>query len=136
MASISGASRDHEPRRPHPTRLPLTLGVYPSPRLGLSEQGSQYARHVAIHPSCADKHHPCPGAVILEIPEPHAPRLGHGHDFQQVAVRLLEVEATPASAGVDLAVGGAVWPAAVGEPLACTRPKIASNSASLTWKAW
>ena len=46
-------------------------------------------------------------------------------------MRLLEVEATPASAGVDLAVGGAVWPAAVGEPLACTRPKIASNSASL-----
>ena len=48
---------------------------------------------------------------------PLAPRLGHGHDFQQVAVRVLEVEATPAPAGVDLAVGVAVGPAAVGESL-------------------
>src|SRR5947208_4637801 len=42
-----------------------------------------------------------------------APRLGHGHDLQQVAVRVLEVEAAPASTGVDLAVRVAVWPAAV-----------------------
>src|SRR5438093_12756721 len=46
-----------------------------------------------------------------------APRLGHCHDLQQVAVRVLEVEAAPASAGVDLAVRVAVWPAAVGNSL-------------------
>src|SRR4249920_3122049 len=34
-----------------------------------------------------------------------------------MAVRVLEVEATPAPAGVDLAVGVVEWPAAVGKPL-------------------
>src|SRR3989454_5291121 len=46
-----------------------------------------------------------------------APRLGHCHDLQQVAVRVLEVETAPAPAGVDLAVGMAVWATAVGDPL-------------------
>src|SRR3989442_1319325 len=46
-----------------------------------------------------------------------APRLGHCHDLQQVAVRVLEVETAPAPAGVDLAVGVAVWATAVGDPL-------------------
>src|SRR2546427_3249226 len=46
-----------------------------------------------------------------------APRLGHCHDLQQVAVRVLEVETVPAPAGVDLAVGVAVWATAVGDPL-------------------
>src|SRR5262245_35152091 len=45
-----------------------------------------------------------------------APRLGHGHDFQQVAIRVFEVEAPPAPAGVELAVGVVEWSAAVGEP--------------------
>jgi hypothetical protein len=65
-----------------------------------------------------------------------APRLRDGHDFQQVTIRVLEVEASPASTAVELAVGVVEWPATVGRsPLACTRPKMASNSASLTWKA-
>src|SRR5262245_45681204 len=34
-----------------------------------------------------------------------------------MAVRVLEVEAAPAPAGVDLAVGVVVWPTAIGEPL-------------------
>src|SRR5439155_3055224 len=42
-----------------------------------------------------------------------ASRLGHRHDFQQVAVGILEVEAAPAATGVDVAVGGAVRLAAV-----------------------
>src|SRR4030095_16861859 len=46
-----------------------------------------------------------------------APRLATRHYFQQVAVRILEVEASPAPAGIDLAVGVVVWPAAVGESL-------------------
>jgi len=48
---------------------------------------------------------------------PLAARLGHRHYFQQVAVRVFEVEASPAPAGIDLSVGVVVWPAAVGEPL-------------------
>src|SRR5438093_1323432 len=43
-------------------------------------------------------------------------RLGHCHDFQQMAVRVFEVEATPATTSVDLAVGVVVGLAAVGEP--------------------
>ena len=44
-----------------------------------------------------------------------APRLRDGHDFQQVAIRVLEVEAPPASTAVDLAVGVVEWSAAVGQ---------------------
>lgn len=44
-----------------------------------------------------------------------ASRLGNGHYFQQVAIRVLEVKASPAPALVDLAVSMAEWPAAVGE---------------------
>src|SRR5215471_15040784 len=46
-----------------------------------------------------------------------APRLGHGHDFQQVAVGVLKVETPAAPAGVELTVGVVEGPAAVGEPL-------------------
>ncbi len=46
-----------------------------------------------------------------------ASRLRNCHYFQQVAVRVLEVEATPAPAGIDLPVGVVAWPAAVGETL-------------------
>jgi hypothetical protein len=60
-----------------------------------------------------------------------APRLRDGHDFQQVAIRVLEVEAPPASTAVALAVGMGGWLAAVGGPLSCTQLTIASNSASL-----
>src|SRR5919106_472927 len=45
------------------------------------------------------------------------PGLAHCHYFQQVAVRVLEVKAAPASPGIGLAVGVVVWPAAIGEPL-------------------
>jgi hypothetical protein len=61
--------------------------------------------------------------------------LEHSHHFQQVAVRIFAVEAPPAPAGVELAVGVGVWSTAVGRPLTYTRPKIASNSTSLTRKA-
>src|SRR5208282_4707102 len=44
-------------------------------------------------------------------------RLGHGHHFQQVAVRVLEVETAAAATSVSLAVGVAVWPAAVRDTL-------------------
>ncbi len=49
------------------------------------------------------------------IKAPLAPRLGHCHYFQQVTVRILEVEATPTPASIDLTVGVVVWPAAVGD---------------------
>src|SRR5262245_38713398 len=51
------------------------------------------------------------------MPSFSAPRLANRHYFQQVAVRILEVEASPAPAGIDLAVGVVVWPAAVSESL-------------------
>src|SRR5687768_12779944 len=44
-----------------------------------------------------------------------AARLRHRHDFQQVAVRILEIETAPATTGVDLTVGGLVGLAAVGD---------------------
>src|SRR5262249_56495826 len=44
------------------------------------------------------------------------PRLGHGHDFQHMTIGVVEVEAAPAPAGIELAVGAAVEPPAVGEP--------------------
>jgi hypothetical protein len=44
------------------------------------------------------------------------PRLRHCHDFEQVAVRVLEVKSAPAAPGVDLTVAVVVGPAAVGEP--------------------
>src|SRR5262249_18378201 len=50
--------------------------------------------------------------------DPLAPRLGHGHDFQQVAVGVFEVEPPSAPTGVELPVGMIEWSAAVGEPLA------------------
>ena len=46
-----------------------------------------------------------------------APRLGHGHDFQQVTIRILEVEPAPAPAAVEFAIGVAVWSAAIRKPL-------------------
>src|SRR5262249_49092761 len=49
--------------------------------------------------------------------DPLAPRLGHGHDFQQVAVGVFEVESPSAPTGVELAVGMVEWSAAVGKPL-------------------
>ena len=53
-------------------------------------------------------------------------------DFQEVAVRVFEVEFAPDPAGVDLPVGVAER---IAFNLAFTRPKIASNSAALTWNA-
>lgn len=55
------------------------------------------------------------------MPSFSAPGLANRHYFQQVAVRILEVEASPAPAGINLAVGVVVWPAAVGESL-CLHP--------------
>src|SRR5262245_55440577 len=43
------------------------------------------------------------------------PGLSHGHHLQQVSIRILEVEATPAPACVDLAVGMVVRPTAIPE---------------------
>jgi hypothetical protein len=43
-----------------------------------------------------------------------APRLRYGHDFQQVTIRVLEVETPPTPAAVELAVGVVEWSAAVG----------------------
>jgi len=56
-----------------------------------------------------------------------APRLGHCHDLQQVAVRVLEVETAPAPAGVDLAVGVAVW--ATASPVVPRRKAALTNNA-------
>src|SRR5438093_4271389 len=50
-------------------------------------------------------------------------RLGHCHHFQQVAVRILEIEATPATPGVDFAIGMVKWPATVGEPFGLHTPE-------------
>src|SRR5262245_18034466 len=42
-----------------------------------------------------------------------APRLGHGHDLQKVAIGILEVETAPTPPNVDPAVAVAVWLTAV-----------------------
>src|SRR5262245_50020079 len=38
---------------------------------------------------------------------------GHGHHFQQMTVRILEIKAASTATFVDLAIGMAEWPAAV-----------------------
>src|SRR5262245_13164499 len=60
------------------------------------------------------------GAGIERLPDEGlsalGSRLGDGHDLEQVAVRILEIEAASAPAGVDLAVGVAVRLTAVRNP--------------------
>src|SRR6266550_4319697 len=46
-----------------------------------------------------------------------SPRFRHCHYFQKVAIRILEVDASPATAGVELAVRVIVGPASVRESL-------------------
>src|SRR5919108_370823 len=56
--------------------------------------------------------HPMNAGISL----PLTPRLRHCHDFQQVAIRVLKIEATATAAGINLAVRVIVWPTPVGEP--------------------
>ena len=61
--------------------------------------------------------------------------LGAGQQLENMAVGVPEVEALATPAGVDLHILQLKGPAPVGDSLPLIRPKTASNSSSLTWKA-
>src|SRR5437667_3056694 len=117
----AGFGRHPEPRRVEPPRrVPGEVIGQAEGAAGLVEREDGALGRALPEPQMLEPH-ALPVLVPDRRPADHptgrlshlAPRLGHGHDLQQVAVRVLEVEAAPASTGVDLAVRVAVWPAAV-----------------------
>jgi hypothetical protein len=66
---------------------------------------------------------------------PGGSSLRHGHQLENVAVEILEVEAPAPFQSLSLASSRLQGVLPKASPAACTRCRTASNSASLTWNA-